>query len=429
MRSLRGVFRLIRGNILVLTLTGALGMSCRSMVFPYASLYILSLGGTPEQIGLINSLRPLAGLIVFPIAGCLADLAGRVKLIALASYYYAAVLLLYIFAPGWRAIALASALTGFVVFQFPPSSAIIADSLSPENRAASMAGMNAIAGAVALVSPYIAGRVLDAWGVNTGMRYLYGVMMVISLISATIHLRFLKETSVRRTGRLTTVELSSMFRTAYSGIPTLLRELPRSLKALAALITLGFVANGIASPFWVVYAVDHIGLSSTEWGLILLLENVARNLALIPGGMLADRYGKTRTMQASLVLALVSVPLFVFATGFTSVLLIRLAAGVATALFSPACAALMADMVPRESRGRVMAAVGRGTLMIGPASGGTGGPGVGFVVTLPLMIASFSGGYLYALNPAYPWLAATVVTVISVALLRLLVRDPERAHR
>ncbi|TEU10201.1 hypothetical protein E3J20_04680, partial [Candidatus Bathyarchaeota archaeon] len=62
-RGIRGVFSFMRGNILVLTLTQVLGRFFRSMVMPYASLYILALGGEPAQIGLINSLRPLAGLI------------------------------------------------------------------------------------------------------------------------------------------------------------------------------------------------------------------------------------------------------------------------------------------------------------------------------------------------------------------------------
>jgi MFS family permease len=97
-RSLRNTFSFMHGNVLVLTVTRVMGMFCRSMVFPYASLYILALGGEPAQIGFINSLRPLAGLIAFPIAGYLADRAGRVRLIALTGYFSGAILLLYVLA-------------------------------------------------------------------------------------------------------------------------------------------------------------------------------------------------------------------------------------------------------------------------------------------------------------------------------------------
>ena len=76
-----------------------------------------------------------------------------------------------------------------------------------------------------------------------------------------------------------------------------------------------------------------------------------------------------------------------------------------------------------------MAALGRGTVMIGAASGGTGGPGVGFLVTLPLMVASLLGGYMYAYNVAYPWLFVGLATALSILLCIAFVRDPQVAER
>jgi MFS family permease len=427
-RALSHVLRFMHGNILVLTVTRVLGMFCRSMVFPYASLYILALGGEPTQVGLVNSLSPLAGLIVFPIAGYLADRAGRVKLIALAGYFSGAVLLLYVFAPSWKAIAVAGLLQGFTVIQFPPTSAIVADSLSPRNRGIGIATMNTIAGALAVFAPYLAGALLDAYGVKAGMRILYGVMAVAYLASATINLRFLKETSQRSGEKLGFSHLPEMFRNAYNGIPTTLKRLPRSLKALAAVIILGFMANAVAGPFWVVYAAEHIGLPSTEWGLILLVETALRNLAYIPAGVVVDRYGRTKCVLASLLLSLVSVPLFVFSVNFTQVLLIRSAVAITNAFFLPACSALMADAIPRDMRGRVMAAIGRGTVMVGAASGGIGGPGMGFIITIPVMLASILGGTLYSRNPAHPWGFVSIATAISVVLSALFIRDPKKAE-
>ena len=51
-----------------------------------------------------------------------------------------------------------------------------------------------------------------------------------------------------------------------------------------------------------------------------------------------------------------------------------------------------------------------------------------FIVTIPLMIASFAGGYLYALNPSYPWFLTAVTTAISIILVVLFIRDPQRAE-
>lgn len=427
-RFLSGTLQFMRGNILVLTINQMLGMFCRSMVFPYASLYILALGGEPTQIGFVNSLSPLAGLIIFPVAGYIADLAGRVKLIALAGYFSGLILLLYVLAPSWQVLALAGFLQGFVALQFPPTSAIIADSLPAQNRGIGIATMNTVAGALAMFSPYLAGAILDRYGVNMGMRVLYGALMTASVVSATINLRFLRETSSHSAARLSLSDLPGVFKRAYNGIPAMLKELPLSLKALAVVIVLGFVTNAIAGPFWVVYATEQIGLTSTEWGLILLIETALRNVAYIPAGMIIDRHGRTRFLLASLVLSLVAMPTLVLASSFVHVLLIRCAVALVNAFFIPACSALMADTVPRDIRGRVMAAIGRGTVMMGASAGGTGGPGMGFIITLPVMLSSLAGGYLYTFNPAAPWLFYLISAALSILLTALFIRDPHQVH-
>lgn len=288
--------------------------------------------------------------------------------------------------------------------------------------------MSTIGSAVAIVAPYLAGTLLDARGIETGMRILYGVMVAYSLLSATIHLRYLQETSDPDEHAGVMQDPLSLIRDVYVGIPSTLRKLPRSLKALAGVLALGFVANGIAGSFWVVYAQEQIGLSSSQWGLILLIETLLRCLMYIPAGVAVDRWGRTRCIVASLLLSLIAIPGFVFVAGLIPALLIRVGIAAATAFFVTGCTALMADLVPREARGRVMAALGRGSVMLGAASGGTGGPGVGFVITVPLMLASLSGGYLYQMHPAAPWFAVGVTSALSLALVLLFVRDPQVAE-
>jgi DHA1 family tetracycline resistance protein-like MFS transporter len=420
----RGVFSFMRGNILVLTLTQSLGRFFRAMVMPYASLYVLALGGEPAQIGLINSLRPLAGLVMFPLSGYITDRAGRVRLIALAGYFSGVTMLIFVLAPSWEWIALASFVQGFMVFQFPPTSATIADSLETRNRGTGMATMNMIASTLAILSPYIAGILLEAYDVAFGMRILYALLAGASVVAATVNLRFLRETSSNG-GEKAPLNLMDVFREAYGGIPSVLRQLPRSLKALGVVIILLFMCNGIAASFWVVYAVEQMGLSSVDWGLILLIEAALKTVLFIPGGLLVDRYSRSRTLLVSLAISLVSIPMFVLSTGFYHVLLIRVAVAVATVIFIPACTALMADSVPREMRGRVMAAFGRGSVMLGATGGGTGGPGMGYFITVPVMIASIAGGVLYTANPTYPWVFVFAATLISVIVSAAFIRDPK----
>jgi MFS family permease len=428
-RALADALRFAQGNNLIIAVTDMLGNFARGLVLPYMSLYVLALGGDTTRVGLVNSLSPLAGLLMFPIGGYIADRASRAKLIALGSAFSASVVLLYILAPSWQMVAIAALLQGFGVFPFPARSALIADSLPPGDRGRGIAVQNAISWGAAVLAPYIGGVVIDAHGPKAGLRGLYGVMMAFYLVSGAIQIRFLQETRVpsERKKGVTLSDLGSVLRDAYGGVPSMLRELPRTLKALAGVIVLSFVAAAVAAPFWVLYAVEHIGLSSAAWGTVLLVETILKSAMFVPAGMLVDRWGRVKSLVAALSISLLSIPAFVLASSIAAVLVTRIALAVAFAIGIPSCSALMADIVPRDIRGRVMAALGQGGILIGTA-GGVGGPGVGFVTIVPLMIASLAGGYLYAWHPASPWMVAAIATGMAIVLIALWIRDPERAE-
>jgi MFS transporter, PPP family, 3-phenylpropionic acid transporter len=429
LQSIRDNLAFLRGNILVMTVNRALGMFARGMVFPYASLYILALGGEPEQIGLVNSLLPLAGLVMFPLAGYLTDRAGRSKLITLGALFSAATYSIYLFASSWQWIAVASFLIGFRVFQFPASSALTMDSLAPSNRAKGLAIMNSVSGALAIISPYLAGWIVDTYGENTGIRALYGVLVAAYAISGVIYGRYLEEPSRgQELERFRLGEVPRVLRDAYADIPRTLRTFSPELRAMAVMIILGYTSNAISGPFWVVYASQEIGLTASEWGLILLVSTIVRLVFYIPAGTLVDRYGRTRFMVPALIVSLITAPLFILSTTFWHVLLVRVSIAVVNAFFGPACSALVADIVPRDMRGRVMACIGRGQIFFGSSSGGTGGPGMGFLIIIPVMIGALIGGTIYAADPRLPWFVTLGSTAIALLIAIFKLRDPEQAE-
>jgi MFS family permease len=427
MDPLRKRLDFMNTNLRILTIRQTLSKFCGRMVTPYSSLYILALGGDGTQVGFVNSLRPLAGLLMFPISGFLTDSRGRVKIIAAAGYLSALTMLLYLVAPSWEWIALSALLQGFMVFEYPHTSAILADSVDSKRRGTAVATMNTVSGGFSMVSPFLAGLILEQYGDNWGMRILYGLLVLSQIVNATLVLRFLEETTPAAASS-TPLNPVAILRESYSGIPELLRAMPRSVKALGFLVGMGFVANGIASPYWVIYVTDVIGISKVDWGLILVVESIFKLVLTIPCGVIGDRYGRTRTVFVALLISLVSIPSLIIAKSFLHVLLIRFSASLAMVLFMPSATALMADYVPREQRGRVMAAIGRGSVMIGAVGAGSGGPNMGYVFILPLMASFFLGGFLYSLNPAYPWICVLGTTLLQLGSVALFIRDPEKAE-
>ncbi|MBS13872.1 MAG: hypothetical protein CME19_20045 [Gemmatimonadetes bacterium] len=418
----------MRGNVLVLSISGALGMFSRGMVFPYVPLYIMTLGGQPAEVGIVYALGPLGGLLIFPIAGYLADHLNRAKLIAAAGFAASFIILINVFAQSWEWVAVSRFLWGFIVFHFPAQSAILADSLPPENRGRGLATMNTVSGSAGILSPYVAGLALDYYGVDFGMRILYSVMSVAYFGTALINLWFIRETRDAIDNDISLGNASETLQNAYSGIPDMLRRLPRSMKGLAVIIILAFVANGISGPFWVVYAKEILDLSSSQWGLILLIESIVRSLIGIPAGFVVDRFGRTRFIILSLLLGGAAIYSFGLISGFVAVLVVRCLVAIVTAFISPACGALVADLVPRDIRGRTMAAIGRGTVRFGAASGGTGGPGMGFLITIPLIVASFCGGILFESDPVSPWVLVPGIMTIAAFIAIFFVKDPKDAE-
>jgi MFS family permease len=423
----RIALRFPSGNILIFALTDLLGNFARSMVFPYASLYILALGGDAAQIGFITFLGQLAGLFLLPVAGHITDQADRIRLIVLAGFLSSLFLVMMVFAPSWQVIALASLLVGTVVFQFPAYASLIADSLSPESRGQGIGVLNTISSSLAIFAPYIAGVIIERFSANLGMRILYAAMLAIYMAATFIQMRFLKETSSAPRNPLQLPALLNALSQAYRRIPALVRQMPRSLIALAVVVVLNFMANGMTGSFWVVYATERIGLSATQWGLILLAEAVVKLVLFLPAGLLVDRWGRTASLTAALVISTLVTPLFVVLSGLTAILLVRAVIAVAFVLAIPACMALMADLVPRSVRGQMMAAIGQGGIILGSV-GSPGGPAVGYLIIPPLMVASLAGGFLYTLNPVYPWIFSVIAGLLSILLTVLYIRDPQQAE-
>ena len=412
MRSIREV---LRGNLLIFTLGDVMRQLSMFITLPYFSLYIQALGGSTVDIGLVNSLRPLAALFVYPVAGYLADRYSRVKIIAATGYINAALYLIFVLAPDWRLLAFGNFLMGLMVFFFPAMNSLMADSLPPGRRGTGYSLWWVFPSAFGILSPYIGGYLIEAQGVERAMRILYGLTVAVSLGIATMNLRFLRETRAGGGGGSSGGGLLRILSASYRNMFEVLRWLPRSLKAFTLMLVLTFFINSVAGPFWVVYGVGEMGLSELRWGMVLLSAAVVNVALLVPAGMMVDRFGVKKVLTLALAISVAPVLLFPFSRGFTDAALLFAVVTVSNAFLASAAPAFMAQSVPRERRGRVMATLGQGMLFIN-TRGGSGGPGMGAILTIPSILGSIMGGFVYGFNPALPWLLLAVFMAINTVI-------------
>ncbi|TET71898.1 MFS transporter, partial [Candidatus Bathyarchaeota archaeon] len=192
--QLASIREVLKGNVLILTLGTALRALSLFITFPYFSLYVRELGGSNVVIGLVNALRPLAAMFVYPIAGAVTDNYSRVKILVLTGFLNAVLFLVYMLAPDWRFLAAASFLNGLMVFRFPASSALLADSLDPRLRGRGYAVLSAIPSFIGIVTPFLGAYLIEALGLIPAMRLLYAITFVTLTLITLLNWRFLRET-------------------------------------------------------------------------------------------------------------------------------------------------------------------------------------------------------------------------------------------
>src|SRR5580704_28801 len=81
---------------------------------------------------------------------------------------------------------------------------------------------------------------------------------------------------------------------------------------------------------------DELGLSGTQLGFLLSVFYYSYVLAMVPAGWLGERYGAHRVLAAGIAIWSLATLLTGFATGFWSLLLLRLLLGVGESAGFPA---------------------------------------------------------------------------------------------
>ncbi len=413
---------ILRGNLLILIVSRCIWMISTSVPRPYLSLYIRELGGSSTIIGLVNSLASVAGLFLYPMGGYIADSRGRVRLVGLATFGYAVSFLPFAFAPSWEWIAAAAFLQGLLLFYGPVLTAIMGDSMPPGQRGLGFALEVGIPGALGILSPYIGGYLVDAWGIREAMRFMYQVGFGAAVFVALLRLFKLKETLVVDTKRVSIGDVPRFLKESYLSVIDTLKWMPNELKNLTLLSIIHAFFISLAGPFWILFFSDGLSLSASQWGLLTLVAGGVRMALAIPAGKLMDRYGRRRLMIPMMIVTPLIPLWFMFARGFMDLVILMMINGTVNSFLLPGFMSLVADYTPRERRGRVLAAIGAGRFQLDMSVTRVGG---GVLLFIPATIASYVGGALYDTSITFPFYVLIAGMTLATILAIIRMREPE----
>jgi len=415
---------MLRGNLFWLVICQCIWQFTTNIPRTYLPLYIENLGGSPTDIGIVNSASAIAGLFLYPLGGYIADKSGRVKLVSLATFGYAFSFLPFAFAPHWEWLALASFFQNLVLFYAPILTVLMADSMRAGRRGQGFALAISLPAALGVVSPFIGGYLVDARGIVPAMQFIYNIGFGAGILVALIRVFTLKETlDPSSVEKLDFRNVPKLLKDSYLSFIETVRWMPDLIRTLAVMQVLQVFFNGIAGAFWIVYATSLLGISATSWGVTSAIQGGTRLVLAQWSGKLLDRVGRRKLLIPFMLLVPLYPLIFIYIVkDFTGLALLVFLMAVGNAFLMPGFQSLLADAVPKDRRGRVTSAVGGGNFFIDIRNTGMGG---GMLLFLPMSIAQILGGVLYESDPTLPFYIMSVGMAIVAMWAYFEVRDPK----
>jgi len=372
-------------------------------------LYVLGLGGTETIVGLVTALGSAAFVIVAIVGGHLADLYGRRKLVGVMTIVLGLSQLLVAFAPNWQILSLAIIISNVCWIFEPAFWAILADSIIEQKRGTAYSLYSCLNFLPWAIMPSIGGYLIDIQGILAVMKWAYIGLAVSGLTAGILRLALLQETishtSKDNNSQHNFKKVGKVIKDSFREHLQAWRWMPHSALALTASYILWAFEFGLVEPYWIVYAEEVIGLSSTEWGIIIAVGSAISigSKILIVGKML-DKFGRRKVLLATTASDVFTYLLFIQCGMFAQVLILWAVSSFIWSFYDPTYSALEADLVPKERRGRVYAVftVAWNTF------------------TVP---ASLLGGFIYEqVSPQLSFILASVGVILCFALTAIFIK-------
>ena len=316
------------------------------MAYSLLSLYLIEMGASVGQVGLVFTVASLVPLVLQIFGGWLSDTIGRLRAIALGSVFSCFGYLLFFLSPSWEWVMLGLCVEYISNAVVGPSfSAYIAEESSAEARGRVYGLTRSIYMVVTVIGPALAGFL--------AYRYSFRLMLLVALILYTL------ATGVRLW--MATAERFAPKRAAerptLSGLKTQMGAMLLLLLS-GGLLTwiwitdaVGDTAFNLITQLYPIYLAETGGLNLAQIGLLNSAWGAATILASLAAGWLSDRYGERRVIASAFVLEALGVVVFLQVQGFLGFLAAMFIVGLGSGSLMPAYDSLISKAVPEDRRG------------------------------------------------------------------------------
>jgi MFS family permease len=286
-RQFADFFGLKRNLVILLIAIFVIGAG-EELWMRFVPKYLLAVGATVFVIGLYDALRTLLGAIYAYPGGVLVDVWGHRRAFIIFNLVSIAGYALVLLVPHWAAVIAGMFLfLSWTCFSLPATFSLVGAALEANRHSMGVGVQSVIKRLPIMIAPFFGGMLIDRFGIINGVRIALVVSIFFSAITILVQRQLREETNDEaRVAAATAAEPGrwNFWRT--------LREFNSPMRRLLLSDILIRFCERVPYAWVVIFAMDYIGVSGRQVGILIAIEMLAATVCIIPASHYADRHGR-----------------------------------------------------------------------------------------------------------------------------------------
>jgi predicted MFS family arabinose efflux permease len=348
--------------------------------------YLQAVGATVFVIGLYDALRTLIGAIYAYPGGVVADRWGHRRAFIVFNLVsiigYALVLLV----PHWAAvIAGMFFFLSWSCFSLPATFSLVGAALEANRHSMGVGVQSVIKRLPIMIAPIFGGMLIDRFGIIPGVRIALIVSIFLSALTILVQRQLREESNdlARAAAAAPQPKQWNFWRS--------LREFNSPMRRLLLSDILIRFCERVPYAWVVIFAMDYIGVSGRQVGILIAIEMLAATICIIPASYYADRHGREPFVVVTFIMFTLFPISLLMSRSFSALAVAFVIRGLKE-FGDPSRKALIIGYSDSDRRGQIV-----GTYYL--------------VRDLIVSTGAILGAYLWKLGPALNFLGATALGV------------------
>jgi MFS family permease len=269
----------LRRNLIVLLVAIFVIGAGEELWMRFVPKYLQALGAGVFVIGLYDALRTLLGAIYAYPGGVLADLWGHRRVFIIFNLVSIAGYALVLLVPHWGAVIAGMFLfLSWTCFSLPATFSLVGATLAANRHSMGIGVQSVIKRLPIMIAPFFGGILIDHFGVIVGVRIALLISILLSAGTLFVQWQLREEPK----DEVKKIERWNFWRS--------LGEFNWPMRRLLLSDILIRFCERIPYAWVVIFAMDYIGMSGREIGMLTTVEMAAATLCIMPASYFADKF-------------------------------------------------------------------------------------------------------------------------------------------